>query len=101
MNAMPAQRVTRDNLPNAVDEVLGKCREQMVGAQGALAEDLDVAIAALELIKSELSGETPQRPRGQRSALFIRYAIDSDDKLAMNDELKEMIVKIEDVYKRL
>lgn len=98
---MPTQRITRDNLPGAVDVALGKCREQMIEAQGALAEDLDVAIAALELIKSELSGEAPQRPRGQRSALFIRYAIDSHDKLAMDSELKDTIVKIEDVYKRI
>ena len=98
---MPIQRITRDNLPSTVNDALLKCRERIVGAQGALADDLDIAIAALELIKSELSGDAPQRPRGQRSALFICYVIDSNDKLAMEDELKNTIVKIEDVYKRI
>ena len=94
--------VTRDNLPIAVDETLSACRAQLTSARdSSLVRDLTVACDALQLIKDELAGVRPQRPKGQRSAMFIRYAIDENDQLAMDAKLKDVVVKIEDVYKRV
>ena len=74
---------------------MGDARDEL------LIQDLTIAVQALRGIKSELDGEVPQRPKGLRSALFIRYALDSDDKLALDTELKDKVVRIEDIYKRL
>jgi hypothetical protein len=94
--------VTRDNLPTAVDETLSECLVQLNNARdSSLMRDLTVARDALQLIKDELTGVRPQRPKGQRSAMFIRYALDENDQLAMDVKLKDIVVKIEDVYKRV
>jgi len=97
---MGTEPITRDNIPASVDSALAECKAQIADAKGTLYGDLEVAIAALELIKSELNGEIPQRPRRQRSAQFIRYIIDSNDNLAMDAQLKDRIVKIESIYDR-
>jgi hypothetical protein len=94
--------ITRDNLSLAVDETLSECLAQLRNASdSSLVRDLTVACEALQIIKDELSGVRPQRPKGQRSARFIRYAVDEDDQLAMDPRLKEVVVRIEDVYKRV
>lgn len=94
--------ITRDNLAIAVSETLTKCHLQLHNARdSALIRDLTVACQALQLIKDELSGLRPLRPKNQRSAMFIRYAIDENDQLAMEATLKDAVVKIEDVFKRL
>jgi len=99
---MNAREINRDNIATAIDETLDECFKQMDKARdGFLIQDLTIAVQALRGIKSELQGEIPQRPKSLRSALFIRYALDANDQLAMNVMLKEKVVKIEDVYKRL
>lgn len=64
-----------------------------------LIRDLDAAISALRLIEAELHGES-MRPRDQRSSAFTRYVIDEEARMVMSDDLKQFVVKIEDVYKR-
>lgn len=66
-----------------------------------LRQDLTIAIDSLQGIKAELEGDVQQRPKGLRTGLFIRYAIDENDQLAMNATLKEKVVRIEDIYKRV
>ena len=97
-------RVTRDNLPQAVESTLRLCTSQLAQAKReptdhALVRDLSVAVEALQLIESEIHGE-PQRPRRQRSAAFTRYAIDEEDRMAMDSTLKDVIVQIENVHAR-
>lgn len=95
--------VTKENLPQAVEFALREC----MAIQDAnhdpedpiLARDLMSGIHALQLIKSELLAGN-FRPRNQRSGAFIRYVIDEESGMAMGEELKKLIVKIEDVYKR-
>jgi len=99
---MNAREINRGNIVTAIDETLNECLKQMDEARDDfLIQDLTIAVQALRGIRSELQGETPQRPKGLRSALFIRYALDANDQLAINVMLKEKVVKIEDVYKRL
>jgi hypothetical protein len=99
---MKARDINRDNIGTAVDETLDECLAQIDDARDEhLIQDLGVAIEALCGIKSELQGEAPQRPKGLRSGLFIRYALDANDQLAMDSMLKEKVVRVEDVYKRI
>lgn len=99
---MKARDINRDNIGTAVDETLDECLGQMEDARDEyLMQDLKIAIEALRGIKSELQGEAPQRPKGLRSGLFIRYALDANDRLAMDAMLKEKVVRIEDVYEQL
>jgi len=95
--------VTQENLPQAVQFALRECiaRQDLNHEQEnpVLARDLNYGISALRLIESELqTGNT--RLRHQRSGTFIRYVIDEGAGMALDDELKKLIVKIEDVYKR-
>lgn len=99
---MDAREINRDNFATALAETLEECQTQLSTARGGhLAQDLGIAVEALQGIKSELSGELPQRARGLRTGLFIRYALDSNDQLAMDSDLKDKVVRIEDIYKRL
>jgi len=102
MMTMNARDINRDNLGAAIDETLDECLGQINGARDQyLVEDLRVAIDALRGIKDELVGNVPQRPKGLRTGLFIRYALDANDQLTMDEMLKEKVVRIEDIYKRL
>ncbi len=101
---MDTQHITRHNLIQAVDSALAQCKtelDQMVaqGGNQASVRDLGFALQSLDLIYSELHGGV-QRPRGQRSAMFTRYVIDEEPQMAMNPELKDRIVQIEDAYSR-
>ena len=99
---MNAPEINRDNFPTALAETLEECQTQLRAARGGhLAQDLEIAVDALQGIKSELSGEIPQRAKGLRTGLFIRYALDASDQLAMDSDLKDKVVRIEDIYKRL
>jgi hypothetical protein len=99
---MNACDINRDNIGTAVDETLGECLAEMDEARDDhLIQDLRIAIEALRGIKAELQGEVPQRPKGLRTGLFIRYALDANDQLAMDVMLKEKVVRIEDIYKRM
>lgn len=99
---MNAREINRDNFVTALVETLKECQTQLSTARGGhLTHDLEIAVEALQGIKSELSGEIPQRARGLRTGLFIRYALDSNDQLAMEPALKDKVVRIEDIYKRL
>jgi hypothetical protein len=96
--------ITRDSLPQAVSSVLRICESQLAQADHdatnfALIRDLRVAVDALRLIDSEIHGGA-QRPKGQRSAMFARYAIDEEERIVMDSELKEAIVRIEDLHAR-
>lgn len=98
---MKANQVHRDNISDAVNSAFNACEALLVKSQDAnLHRDLTVALQSLELIRSELSGRSEQRPRNQRSGIFIRYVIDENDELAMDSTLKDVIIKIEDVYNR-
>jgi len=101
---MANQKVTRENLADSVKCAMTTCQTQLEATEEAatnsgLVRDLNVALRALRLIASELEGG-PQRPKGQRSAQFIRYVLDEGDRMAMDPELRKMIVQIEDVYSR-
>jgi hypothetical protein len=94
--------INRDNLTESVTETLAACRallDDATTSNPALAKDIRVAIDALSLIDSELQS-SEGRPRGQRSAQFMRYVIDEDAQMVMDPELRDKIVKIEDVYAR-
>jgi hypothetical protein len=102
IKTMNARDINRDNLSAAIDETLDECIAQIDGARDQyLVEDLRIAIDALRGIKAELEGIVAQRPKGLRTGLFIRYALDASDQLAMDAMLKEKVVRIEDIYKRL
>jgi len=100
---MASFKVTCENLPQIVEVALNECtvllNSQREGRNNALARDLQIALSALRLIKSELRGN-PGRQKNQRSAAFTRYVIDEENQIVMNDDLKNLIVKIESVYKR-
>ena len=99
---MNARDINRDNIGAAIDETLDECLAQMDNTRDEyLIEDLGIAIDALRGIKAELQGDVPQRPKGLRTGLFIRYALDANDQLSMDVMLKEKVVRIEDIYKRL
>jgi hypothetical protein len=99
---MNAREISRANIAAAVDETLEECLRVLDGARGeSLIQDLSIAIQALRGIKLELQGDAPQRPKRLRSALFIRYALDANDQLSMDQSLKDKVVRIEDIYKRL
>lgn len=99
---MNARDINRDNLRAAIDETLADCFGKLEEAcDQNLRQDLTIAIDALQGIKAELEGDVPQRPKGLRTGLFIRYAIDEDDQLTMDATLKEKVVRIEDIYKRV
>ena len=97
-------KVTRETLPQAVESTLRLCKSQLQDAQREpgnypITRDLQVAVEALQLIDSEIRGDT-RRPTSQRSAAFTRYAIDEEDRMVMDPALKDAIVQIEDVYRR-
>ncbi len=97
-------KVTRDNLREAVDLALELSkadleRARQAPAEFALGRDLELGIRALELIRSEMQGGA-QRPPGQRSRMFTRYVVDEEERMAMDKDLQELIMRIEDVYSR-
>jgi hypothetical protein len=101
---MSQRNVIRNNIAQAVDSALSRCRAEMESAtrepaNPALLRDLRSGLQSLELIHAELHGG-PQRPKGQRSAMFTRYVIDEEPQMAMAPELRDLIVEIEDVYSR-
>jgi hypothetical protein len=99
---MKACDINRDNIGTAIDETLDECLSQIDQTQNEyLVQDLTIAIEALRGIKAELQGDTPQRPKGLRTGLFIYYAFEANDKLAMDEMLKDKVVRIEDIYKRV
>jgi hypothetical protein len=95
--------VTRENLPQAVEFAIAECQSQIDATKESgnpqLEQDLTSALYALRLIDSELK-QRSARSKHQRSAAFTRYVIDEEPNMAMNEELKNFIVKIEDIYKR-
>ena len=95
-------RVTRENLSQAVESTLSRCRSELEQAERAranyaLTRDLRVAVEALQLVDSEIHGKT-RRAEGQRSAVFTRYAVDEEERMTMDSALKDLIVQIEHVY---
>lgn len=101
---MDRYKVTRDNLPMTVKSTLQTCASRLQDAKrhpedSTLVRDLLVAVEALQLIESEIEGG-PRRPEGQRSSAFTRYAIDEGDRMVMDGELRDLVVQIEDVYRR-
>lgn len=99
---MKARDINRDNLSVAIDETLAECLRELGEARDPnLLQDLRMAIDALQGIKAELEGAVPQRPKGLRTGLFIRYAIDENDQLTMDAKIKDKVVRIEDIYKRI
>lgn len=99
---MNARDINRDNLVLALEETLEECKGQLDLARSeVLIQEFKIAIEALQGIKSELDSEMPKRPKQLRTGLFIRYAIDINDKFMMDEGLRSKIVRIEDIYKRL
>ena len=99
---MKASEINRDNLSVAIDETLDECLAQIREAvDDFVRQDLEIAIDSLRGIKAELQDDVEPRPKGLRSGLFIRYALDANDQLAMDATLKAKVVRIEDVYKRV
>lgn len=99
---MKAREINRDNIAVAIDETLEECLQQLRDARGErVLEDLRIAVESLRGIRGELRGDIPQRPKGMRSGLFSRYALDANDQLAMDAALKKKVVRIEGIYKRL
>ncbi|MCX7199287.1 MAG: hypothetical protein NTW37_15270 [Proteobacteria bacterium] len=101
---MREHKVTRHNLAPSLDSALLRCRAELDAVnkeQGnpALLRDLKYGLQSLELIHAELEGGE-QRPKGQRSASFLRYVIDEEPNIVMKPELRELIIAIEDVYSR-
>jgi hypothetical protein len=97
--------VTRVNLPEAVESSLKECRSLLElaireKADSELIRDLREAVNALHLIAEEIRGERPQRPKGQRSASFVRYVIDEGDSMVMDSGIRDKIMLIEDIYSR-
>jgi len=96
--------VTHENLPQAVKVALEECLLQLDAAKrcadSKLERDLNSALYALRLIDSELRNPTTARPKHLRSAAFIRYVIDEEPNMVMNEECKQFVVRIEDIYKR-
>lgn len=96
--------LTRENLTSNLDVALAQCRHELDRARqdnrgDALIRDLQYGLQALDLIYSELHGG-PQRPKGQRSAMFTRYVIDEEERIVMPAELRDLIVQIENRYSR-
>lgn len=101
---MDISEVTRENLPQAVAYAIRACEGELrVVAQTAshsrLQNDLSAALKALSLIASELQTGIG-RPRGERAGGFTRYAIDAGPRLAIDEELRELVVRIEYIYKK-
>lgn len=105
MEHQEQSKLTPNALPEAVKSALATCQSQLMDAKragnAALTRDLDVAIQALRLIDDEISGQRPRRPKGQRSAAFIRYAVDEGERMVMAPELRDRVVEIEDLYSRM
>ena len=98
---MTAFVVTKHNFVESLKLVKNRCkRELQAAADHQMLKDLMVAIDALDLIEREIK-EHKQRPIGQRSGQFTRYVIDEDDAVAMDADLKHMVVQLELVYKDL
>lgn len=96
--------VTREHLPQCVEVALNECTSLLNAQQGGgnnqLIRDLQAASSALRLIEAELRNGHG-RPKHQRSGAFTRYVIDENGRIVMEAELKDFIVRIEDVYKRI
>jgi hypothetical protein len=97
-------QVTRENIADAVKQALSLCdqlRAQVPdGKSDSTNEDLRIAQQALELIASEISsGKTKMRQ--PRSGIFTRYVVDEEPRIALDPTLKNLILKIEDVYRRM
>lgn len=95
--------MTHENFLEALELALNRTESELEQARQAgnfsLTCDLSTAKESLEVIRLELNGG-PQRPRGQRSASFIRYVIDEEPRMVMDRELRDLVVQIEDVYDR-
>jgi hypothetical protein len=98
-------KLTPTELREAVKSALAECQSELAEAKdddnASLARDLNVAMEALRMIDDEVSGQRPQRPKGQRSAAFIRYALDEGERMVMAPSLRDRIVEIEDLYSRM
>lgn len=97
-------KVTRENLAESVKRALLLCSEQLARAsksatEKSMLQDLRVAQQALELIDSELtSGDVETRQ--PRSGIFTRYVLDEEPRLVLDPVLRDLILKIEHVYRR-
>lgn len=93
--------VDLSNLPSAVEFALDAVTKR--SSDGNLSphesRDLEVALSALTVIKEELAS-SEVRPKGQRSAAFTRYALDEAPSLKIDDQLRRLIVRIEEIYKK-
>jgi hypothetical protein len=96
-------KVTRDNLVEAVDSTLDRCRSELEKAsrdRPAHTREFRVAIQSLEGIQRELR-EGAQRLKGVvRSGAFSYYVLDETPQLVMDPELRDTIKEIEHVYSR-
>jgi hypothetical protein len=100
---MHSSDVKRHNISEAVEYALERCDEAIRSAQqtGGAVRDLTYAVDALTFVRSELQGG-PQRPRRERSCAFTRLVVDQgDENLAVPAALRELIVAIEGVYRRI
>lgn len=95
--------VTLENLPQAVELALAECQSQLDAAtksgSATLERDLNSALYAIRLIDSELK-QRSARPKDQRSAAFTRFVVDEAPNMVMNEQLKQFVVEVENIYKR-
>jgi hypothetical protein len=101
---MKPSAVTRHNLHESVAFARSECSEQLEKAKdtgpSTLLRDLNTAMGALQLISKELMKQLSLRPKHQRSAAFTRYVIDEGANIKMDDNLVQLIVRIEAVHQR-
>jgi hypothetical protein len=98
-------KVTSKNLVQEVDSALDRCRSELQRAENtpanpALSRDLKMAIQALELVSADLHGDS-ERPKGRRGGMFTRYVIDEEPQMVIPAELKDLIIQIESVNRRM
>ena len=97
-------KVTPENLRDAVKGALALCAQSRAQTSDAhrdqMEEDLQVAQRALGQIASELdSGNI--NARTPRSGAFTRYVVDEEERMVLDPMLRDLIVQIEHVYRRM
>lgn len=85
----------------AVQETLRDCEAALLDArknnEWPLINDVDEAVESLRLIHKELQTGN-RRPRGMRSGRFSRYVLDFGSLVVMDEQLKNLVMRIEEVY---
>jgi hypothetical protein len=96
--------VTFKTLAAAVKETLTSCEAALADAQERKKwpsiRDLDEAVQALRLIHKELT-TGQRRPVGIRSARFCRYILDFEPFVVMEEQMKNRVMRIEEVYSQM